>query len=181
MKKLLSGVLIICLLYGVVMRGEAQVRASSPVTGSSITADEEEDLDPFDGVVSGTWYKKGFDIEVPLTATVRYKKDFKSKWKAVWSDRFFELRKNGIYEIKYDGDSVIFGIDSVRPYTNVKSGKKYRKGKLVKVYDSLSGVKKVTLNGKKVRTSFKLKKKGRNKVCVWDRMDNKLSIIVKVR
>ena len=81
----------------------------------------------------------------------------------------------------YNGQKVTFTIDKKKPALNVKNGKKYKKGYKVKVKDDLSGVKQVTLNGKKVKASFKLSKRGKNKIVATDKAGNKTSVVVKVK
>lgn len=147
------------------------------------------------GSYSGVKNKKSYKKAVKITlnnvksGSASYKKSKKSKAKV---SKFgsgtvvYRASKQGTYTIKVTykngkSETIKFTIDKKKPTVNVKSGKKYKKGKKVIVKDSLSGIKKVTLNGKKCKTKFKLKKKGKNTICVWDKAGNKRTIKVKVK
>lgn len=147
------------------------------------------------GNYSGVKNKKSYKKSVKITlknvksGSASYKKSKKSKAKV---SKFgsgtvvYRASKQGTYTIKVTykngkSETIKFTIDKKKPTVNVKSGKKYKKGKKVIVKDSLSGIKKVTLNGKKCKTKFKLKKKGKNTIRVWDKAGNKRTIKVKVK
>lgn len=147
------------------------------------------------GSYSGVKNKKSYKKAVKITlknvksGSASYKKSKKSKAKV---SKFgsgtvvYRASKQGTYTIKVTykngkSETIKFTIDKKKPTVNVKSGKKYKKGKKVIVKDSLSGIKKVTLNGKKCKTKFKLKKKGKNTIRVWDKAGNKRTIKVKVK
>lgn len=149
----------------------------------------------YSGNYSGVKNKKSYKKSVKITlknvksGSASYKKSKKSKAKV---SKFgsgtvvYRASKQGTYTIKVTykngkRETIKFTIDKKKPTVNVKSGKKYKKGKKVIVKDSLSGIKKVTLNGKKCKTKFKLKKKGKNTIRVWDKAGNKRTIKVKVK
>ena len=145
----------------------------------------------YSGVKNKKSYKKSIKITLKnvKSGSASYKKSKKSKAKV---SKFgsgtvvYRASKQGTYTIKVTykngkSETIKFTIDKKKPTVNVKSGKKYKKGKKVIVKDSLSGIKKVTLNGKKCKTKFKLKKKGKNTIRVWDKAGNKRTIKVKVK
>ena len=145
----------------------------------------------YSGVKNKESYKKSIKITLKnvKSGSASYKKSKKSKAKV---SKFgsgtvvYRASKQGTYTIKVTykngkSETIKFTIDKKKPTVNVKSGKKYKKGKKVIVKDSLSGIKKVTLNGKKCKTKFKLKKKGKNTIRVWDKAGNKRTIKVKVK
>ena len=65
-----------------------------------------------------------------------------------------------------------FTIDQKKPVLNFKNHKKYPRGTAIRATDKESGIKKITLNGKKVSNGKKLTKKGSYQVCVWDKAGN---------
>ena len=156
---------------------------------------EVPDNNTSSGSYTGVKNKKSYKKAVKLTlknvksGSASYKKNKKAKAKV---SKFgsgtvvYRANKQGIYTVKVTykngkSQTIKFTIDKKKPTVNVKAGKKYKKGKKVTVKDSLSGVKKVTLNGKKCKTKFKLKKKGKNTICVWDKAGNKRTIKIKVK
>lgn len=67
----------------------------------------------------------------------------------------------------------------------VKNGKTYKKTVKIKVSDA-SGIKKVTLNGKKMKVSkfkkgYKIKKKGKYTLKVWDKANNKRTVKFRIK
>ena len=147
------------------------------------------------GSYSGVKNKKSYKKAVKLTLDnvksgfASYKKNKKSKAKVSEFGSgtvVYRATKQGTYTVKVtykngESQTIKFIIDKTKPTVNVKADKKYKKGKKVTVKDGLSGIKKVTLNGKKCKTKFKLKKKGKNTICVWDKAGNKRTIKVKVK
>lgn len=166
---------------------------SSNNNGSNVTS--KPSISANSGSVSGVKNKKAYKKSVKVTlknvksGSVSYKKSKKAKAKV---SKFgtgiviYRATKQGIYTVNVvftDGSkkTITFTVDKKKPSISVKSGKKYKRGTKVKVKDKLSGVKKVTLNGKKCKANFKLNKKGKNIICVWDKAGNKKTVKVKVK
>ncbi|MBQ1392791.1 MAG: hypothetical protein IIY81_04500 [Lachnospiraceae bacterium] len=68
-----------------------------------------------------------------------------------------------------------FMIDKLLPTTNIQSGKSYKIGKKV-VFKDNTGIKKATLNRKKIKSGTKLKKAGKYTLVLTDLAGNKKTI-----
>lgn len=100
----------------------------------------------------------------------------------------FTIPKNGTYTVRYEAtdgvnhykySTVITanGIDTTAPTVKgVKNKKKYKKAVTIKFSDKQSGIKKATLNGKKIKSGKKVKKKGSYTLNVWDKAGNKKTV-----
>jgi hypothetical protein len=96
----------------------------------------------------------------------------------------FSVDKNGTYTIRVGvtcaGDTIYFstpievsGIDEEKPVIKgVKNGKKYKKAVRITFSDNASGIRKATLNGKKIKSGTKVKKKGAYTLKVTDKAGN---------
>ncbi len=82
--------------------------------------------------------------------------------------------------------TVTFFIDKNKPVIKkLKNNKTYKKGKLFRVVDKDSGIASVTVNGKKAKEAsagtYKLTKKGKNRIVVKDAVGNVKKMTVKVK
>lgn len=77
--------------------------------------------------------------------------------------------ENGNRQIKKTNP---FTIDRKKPVLNIENQKKYPRGTAIRAADKESGIKKITLNGKKVSNGKKLTKKGSYQIIVWDKAGN---------
>jgi hypothetical protein len=129
---------------------------------------------------------KGKYIKEPTKVTIvstRPTKSIKVNNKAI-KEKVYEVNKEGKYTFKVTSNkgtktcSLIY--DKTKPKTNVES-KAYKKKVKIKCSDKLSGIKKITLNGKKIKNGYVVKKKGTYKLKVTDNAGNtktvKFSII----
>lgn len=138
------------------------------------------------GATNGAIYRKAVTITMSHNYTLYKKTKAKGKFGAAMSKQAGTLvvKTNGVYKIVCGDKTITFTFDKSKPKLSVKKGKKYKKGKKVKVTDTLSGVKKVTMNGKKVKLKkgkFKLTKKGKVTICAWDKAGNKVTVKIKVK
>lgn len=75
-----------------------------------------------------------------------------------------------------------FYIDTKAPtISGVKNGKTYKKSVTIRVSDKVSGVKKITLNGKKVKNGKIISENGTYKLIAVDSVGNKKAIQFKIR
>ncbi len=147
------------------------------------------------GTYTGVKNKKAYKKNVKFTITnvksgsVTYTKSKKGKAKVSefgTGTVSYRATKEGVYKVSVvytDNTSDVFSftVDKKKPTLNVKAKKVYKKGKKVKVKDNLSGIKKVTLNGKKCKSTFKIKKKGKYTICSWDKAGNKKTVKIKIK
>lgn len=73
-----------------------------------------------------------------------------------------------------------FFIDKTKASLNVKAGKSYKKGYKL-IFKDASGIKSATLDGKKVKSGVKVKKKGSHTIIVTDKAGNKKKVVFKVK
>lgn len=97
-----------------------------------------------------------------------------------------KIKKEGKYRLVcYDAMSnktaVTFYLDKKKATCNIKNGKTYRKNTRIVAKDSLSGVKEIRLNNKKVKNNYKIKKAGRYTLVIKDKAGNKQTIKFKVK
>lgn len=91
----------------------------------------------------------------------------------------YKLTKQGKYSVKVaDNAGNWFTykvyIDRAKPrITGVKNGKTYRKSVKVYAKDTVSGLKKVVVDGKVVKKAISVSKKGKHKVVAYDKAGNK--------
>lgn len=108
----------------------------------------------------------------------------------------FTVKKNGWYTVRIItrstvpfGQEGVFlfyikvtGVDTTAPtVTGVKNGKTYKKTVTIKYSDKGSGIKKATLNGKKIKSGTKVKKKGSYTLVVTDKAGNKKTVKFKMK
>lgn len=68
--------------------------------------------------------------------------------------------------------TVTFYVDSKKPTTNIKNNKTYKKAIKITFKDSVSGIKKATLNGKSIKSGKKVSKNGTYTLKVTDKAGN---------
>ena len=73
-----------------------------------------------------------------------------------------------------------FVLDKIRPKTNIKE-KTYLSGKKIEFSDSLSGISKATLNGKKISNEHVVKKVGTYNLIIVDKCGNQKSVTFKIK
>lgn len=146
--------------------------------------------------ISG-YYSKTVSFRPSTTTYVSYQateNSSKVTKKTVKAGAVYKASKSGFYSILYDSDDDnqegYFTVDKQKPVFSVKNKKTVKKGKKVTVYDKLTGVKQIKLNGKKLKskkvktwgkTTIKLTKTGKNKIQAVDKTGNKKTITVKVK
>lgn len=75
-----------------------------------------------------------------------------------------------------------FSVDSKAPtISGVKNGKIYKKAVTIRVSDKVSGVKKITLNGKKIKSGKVVKKNGSYKLVAVDKSGHKKTVRFAIR
>jgi hypothetical protein len=106
----------------------------------------------------------------------------------ITATKSFTVNKNGWYTVRFEDKEwgtywyryvKVTGIDKTKPtVTGVKNGKKYKKAVTIKFKDNKggSGIKKATLNGKKIKSGKKVSKKGKYTLVVKDKAGNKKTI-----
>ena len=67
---------------------------------------------------------------------------------------------------------ISFCIDKQKPITNIKNKKTYKKTVQIRFKDKISGIKKATLNGKKIKSGKKVKKNGKYTLKIYDKAGN---------
>ncbi|MBP3326608.1 MAG: hypothetical protein J6L77_09355 [Coprococcus sp.] len=73
----------------------------------------------------------------------------------------------------YSNKDKVSGIDTTKPTVKgVKNNKRYKKKVTIKYYDKASGIKKATLNGKRIKSGKKVTRKGKYVLKVWDKAGN---------
>lgn len=120
--------------------------------------------------------------KVQWQLVLKGKKYKKSAWKnlngSVWS--YHKNVINGVLYIQItDENGTVnikktngFTIDHKKPTLNIADKKNYSKGACIKAVDKESGIKKITLNGKKISNGKKVTKKGKYQLLVWDKAGN---------
>lgn len=131
-----------------------------------------------DGVSNGKSYNKGVTIKVVEDSR---KYTMKVNGKTGTSTSFREDGKYTVVVTDQAGNSITvkFNVDTKAPTCNIKA--KSKKGTKIKAKDTISGIKYIKLNGKKVKNGTKLKKKGKNKLVICDKAGNKKTITTKVK
>ena len=117
--------------------------------------------------------------------------DSADAWKKVGSDNTITIKNTTaarLYIRAHVGDVVTiyktsgFVVDTTKPTVKgVKNGKTYKKAVTIKVKDSSAGIKSIKLNGKKIKATYKLKKKGSYKLVVMDKAGNKTTMKFKIK
>lgn len=100
----------------------------------------------------------------------------------------FAFVKDGKYVVKttlVNGavSTLKFTVDKTKPTTNMKAKiyKKTSKGKKITFKDATSGVKKATLNGKKIKNGKVVKKAGKYTLVIYDKAGNKKTVKFRIK
>lgn len=100
----------------------------------------------------------------------------------------FAFVKDGKYVVKTtlinDAVSTLkFTVDRTKPTTNMKAKtyKKTSKGKKITFKDATSGIKKATLNGKKIKSGKVVKKTGKYTLIITDKAGNKKTVKFRIK
>ncbi len=125
------------------------------------------------GVKNKKAYKKPVTVKVSSKGTISY---FAVNGK-VQSENTYYASKDGKYKVVVKTPSgkrkaLTFYVDRKKPTTNVKNNKVYKKNIKLKFKDSVSGIKKATLNGKKIKSGKTIKKNGNYTLKLTDKAGN---------
>lgn len=125
------------------------------------------------GVKNKKAYKRSITVQVSAKSAVT---SFTVNGKPQAINRF-STNKNGKYKIVVETatgkkKTINFCIDKKKPTTNIKNKKKYKKAVKITFKDSISGIKKATLNGKKIKSGKKVKKNGKYTLKIYDKAGN---------
>lgn len=120
--------------------------------------------------------------EVTSISYLEGKKTASSSWSGATKlkSNKVKLKKNGwvTFQIQTEYYTTykqykVTGIDTTKPTVKgVKNKKSYKKPVTIKFSDKSSGIKKATLNGKKIKSGKKVKKAGSYTLKVWDKAGN---------
>lgn len=99
---------------------------------------------------------------------------------------YVTLSKDGTYKVTAVLSSgakktVTVTIDKKQPTTNLKNNKTYKRNVKVTFTDKTSGIKKAVLNGKKIKSGYKIRKKGTYKLVLTDKAGNTKTVKFKVK
>ncbi len=76
---------------------------------------------------------------------------------------------------------VNFCVDTKKPNTNIKNKKTYKKPVKIKFNDKVSGIKKATLNGRKIKYGKTVKKNGTYTLKIYDKAGNVTKVKFKIK
>lgn len=147
----------------------------------SATALNEANNIKVTGVKNNKAYKKPITITVETPNLVDY---IKLNGKEV-DTNIIEVLSDGKYTLEVKSltgavKSYKFCIDGKKPTTNIKNNKTYKKAVKITFKDKLSGIKKATLNGKKIKNNKKVSKNGKYTLKITDKAGNKKTIKFKI-
>ncbi|MBQ8527413.1 MAG: hypothetical protein IJ429_02980 [Lachnospiraceae bacterium] len=152
---------------------ELQKKKVSRIYALSNTAFAGTDKITVKGVKNKKAYKKAVTVKVSAKSAVA---SFKVNGKNQTGNSFY-ASKNGKYKVEVKTASgkkktLSFYVDKKKPTTNIKNNKKYKKTVKITFKDSISGIKKATLNGKKINSGKKVKKNGKYTLKIYDKAGN---------
>ncbi len=118
-------------------------------------------------------YRRAITIQVSAQSAVT---SFTVNGKPQATNRF-SASKNGKYNVVVKTatgktQKMSFCVDKKKPTTNIKNKKVYKKAVKITFKDSISGIKKATLNGKKIKSGKKVKKNGKYTLKIYDKAGN---------
>lgn len=118
-------------------------------------------------------YRRAITIQVSAQSAVT---SFMVNGKPQATNRF-SADKNGKYNVVIQTATgltkkISFCIDKQKPTTNMKNKKTYKKAVKITFKDKISGIKKATLNGKKIKSGKKVKKSGKYTLKIYDNAGN---------
>lgn len=125
-----------------------------------------------DGVKDGGYYNKTKGLTVTSTGVIeKFRVNNKPQPK-----NSYKASKDGKYKVEIKLASGVekkfsFTIDKTKPTTNIKA-KTYTKDVKITYKDSLSGIKKATLNNKSIKSGTKVTKDGKYTLKITDRAGN---------
>lgn len=139
----------------------------------SVSGLAESDKITIKGVKNNKAYKKNVEVKVSSEGTIS---SFKVNGVDQMTNSFY-AKKNGKYQIDIETafgqkKSLTFFVDRKKPTTNIKNKKTYKKTVKITFKDKISGVKKATLNGKKIKSGKKVKKNGNYTLKIYDKAGN---------
>ncbi len=93
------------------------------------------------------------------------------------STQSYKASKDGTYKVVVttqlgNKKTIKFYVDRKKPTTNIKNNKTYKKTVKITFKDGVSGIKKATLNGKKIKSGKKVKKNGKYTLKIVDNAGN---------
>lgn len=141
-----------------------------------------DSLPTISGVKSGGIYKSTrriifSDKDGIKSATLNGKKIFSGNWVS-YSGKY-TLK---VADKKKNSTKITFLVDKIKPtVSGVKNGKTYKKPVKIKFSDTLSGIKKATLNKITVTSGKKISKKGTYRLEVYDKAGNTEIILFYIR
>lgn len=134
------------------------------------------------GVKNKGAYKKLVTMKVSSPGVItRFRVNGKAQ-----SGNEFAVKKDGAYKAEIETEAgtkqtVIFCVDRKKPTTNVKNNKVYKKNLKITFRDKLSGVKRATLNGKKIKSGKTIKKNGTYTLKIVDKAGNVKKVKFKIQ
>ena len=139
----------------------------------SASASAGSDTVSIEGVKNKKVYKKDVEIKVSSDGVIS---SFRVNGVDQTTNRYYAT-KNGTYQVDIETGSgqkksITFYIDRKKPTTNIKNKKTYKKNVKITFKDSVSGIKKATLNGKKIKSGKKVKKNGDYTLKIYDKAGN---------
>lgn len=166
----------------VVWDGKQESQDSSPRMYASFAKQDSKQAPKFDGVKSGKSYNTAVAVKVVSDNLLDYVAVDGEKYE---SD-YLSISEEGVYQVvavdkNKNQKTVKFRVDMTKPQVKgIKNNKTYKRAVVVKFSDKGSGMKKATLNGKKVSSGVKVSKKGSYTLKVTDRAGNSKTVKFKI-
>lgn len=125
------------------------------------------------GVKDKKAYRRSITVQVGAQSAVT---SFTVNGKQQATNRF-STDQDGKYKIVVQSATgltkqISFCIDKQKPTTNIKNKKTYKKAVKITFKDKISGIKKATLNGKKIKSGKRVKKNGKYTLKIYDKAGN---------
>ena len=125
------------------------------------------------GVKNKKAYKKAVTLKVSAKSGIV---SFKVNGKDQAVNAYY-AKKSGKYVAEIESATgktkkISFCVDKKKPVTNIKNKKTYKKTIKITFRDDISGIKKATLNGKKIKSGKKVKKNGNYTLKIYDKAGN---------
>lgn len=136
--------------------------------------------------IKGVTNKKAYKKPVKVKATTKgVITSFTVNGKAQDVNSYY-AKKDGKYKVVVKTAAgkkkvVTFYVDSKKPTTNVKNNKTYKKAIKIIFKDGVSGIKKATLNGKKISSGKKVAKNGTYILKITDKAGNVKKVKFKIK
>lgn len=157
-------------LYDVVELNKQNHSRAYAIAKTALTA---ADTITVSGVKNNKAYKKAVTIDVSADSAIA---SFAVNGKNQAANTYY-AKKNGKYTVIVKSatgatKTISFCVDSKKPTTNVKNKKTYNKAVKITFKDTISGIKKATLNGKKIKSGKKVKNNGDYTLKIYDKAGN---------